>query len=301
MSLSARVIRWPATAFCASLLLACGGGGGSDAGSPSAAPVPAPAPAPAPVTVSILGCEADARVRLAAGSGELLNNAWNAAAVGSFPWSQCVVEQRQGSNVQVGWTWRWPDTGDQVYSYPSIVVGAKPWFGGPGNDPRFPRRIADTPRLLLGYEVESSFTGNANLAASIWFTRTTATPSPAVESEISAEIMVWSDYTPVLVTASPALTERGRTQGVAGRNWRVFAAESWGDASGVSQHRWRFIVYVAEQTTRSLDLDLRQFIDDAISRGLIDPTHAIANVELGNEISSGSGNSWVRRFSLTTP
>lgn len=287
----------PAMALATCTLLACGGGGGQ-----GSSPAPAPPPvAPAPVTVNILGCDANARVRLAAGSGELLNNAWNAASVGSFPWSQCIVEQRQGSDVQYGWTWRWPDTGDQVYTYPSIVVGAKPWFGGPGNDTRFPRRIADTPRLLLSYEVESSFTGNANLAASIWFTRTTATPTPAVESEISAEIMVWSDYTPALVSASATLTERGRLLGVAGRDWRVFAADSWGDASGASSHRWRFIVYVAEQTTRSLDADLRLFIDDAVARGLVDPAHAIANVELGNEISSGSGNSWVRRFSLSTP
>jgi hypothetical protein len=269
----------------------CGGGGTAET---------SPAPPPA-ATVSVLGCDANARVALGAGNGEALNNAWNVAAVGNFAWSQCLLEQRQGNSVNVGWTWRWPADGDQVYSYPSIVIGAKPWFGGPGNDARFPRRIADTPRLLLDYAVETSSTGNVNLATSMWFTRTTATPIPAADEEISTEIMVWSDYTPALVSSTGPLTERGRIDNLAGRSWRVFAADDWGDASGGTDHRWRFVVYVAEPTTRTLNMDLRPFIDDAIARRLLDPSHALANIELGNEISSGSGNTWVRRFSVTTP
>lgn len=273
-------------------LSACGGGGGSSA---------ATSPAPQPVTINTIGCEADRSVRLASG-GDLLNNAWNAgaAAAAGFAWSQCLVERQQGTQSEYGWTWRWPDNGEQVFSYPSITLGAKPWFGGPGNDPRFPRRIADTPRMLLSYEVEGSSSGNVNLAASMWFTRTTATPVPAVVSEISTEIMVWSDYTPVLVNGEGAITERGRIT-AGGRSWRVFAAEDWGDASGGSSHRWRIAIYVAEQTSRALEVDLRAFMDDAIARGLLDPTHAVANVELGNEISSGSGSTWVKRFSVTVP
>ena len=275
-------------------LTACGGGGGES-----------PATAPTPVaSTNTLGCAANTSVRLSSGgnfSGNLLNNAWNAGAAGSFPWSQCLQEKRLGSTLaEVGWTWRWPDNGNQVYSYPSIVVGAKPWDGGPGNDARFPRRIADTPRLLVSYDVDTTATGNVNLATSMWFTRTVAAPATAAESEISTEIMVWSDYAPALISTTGPVTERGEIT-VDGRAFRVFAAESWGDISGGSTHRWKFVVYVARQTTRTLSFDARRFIDDAIARGLLDPTHAVANVELGNEISSGAGTTWVRAFSITTP
>ncbi len=295
-----------ALATAALVLAGCGGGGSEPA-----------APAPPPVlTTSTLGCGANQVVRLgntASGStgsasannggftGNLINNAWNVGAVGSFAWSQCLQEKRLGAALtEVGWTWRWPDNGTQVYSYPSIVIGAKPWDGGPGNDSRFPRRIADTPRLLVGYDADITATGNVNLATSMWFTRTTATPAVPVVSDIRAEIMIWSDYTPDLVSNSGAVTERGEIT-IDGRVWRVFAAESWGDASGSTPHRWVFIVYVLRSPTRAVAYDARRFIDDAIARRLLDPSLAIANVELGTEISSGSGTAWVRSFSVTTP
>lgn len=266
------------------------GGGGSDT----------PAASPPVQVINTLDCNANTAVRLASG-GELLNNAWNVQAVGSFPWSQCLQEKRLGMAVQeVGWNWRWPDNGTQVYSYPSVVIGAKPWAPGPGNDLRFPRRISDTPRLLVSYDVDTSASGNVNLATSIWFTRTTAAPAVPVESNISTEIMVWSDYTPDLIATDGLVTERGEIT-VDGRAYRVFAAENWGDISGGTGHRWTFVVYVARVPTRVLAFDARRFIDDAIARGFLNPAHAVANVELGNEISSGSGNTWVRSFTVTTP
>lgn len=280
-----------ALALLAAALGACGGGGGAAEATPAPAPVQ---------TIATLGCAANSSVLLP-GGGELLNNAWNVGAVGSFAWSQCLQEKRLGTVVQErGWTWRWPDNGTQVYSYPSIAIGAKPWAPGPGNDSRFPRRIADTPRLLLSYEVETTASGNVNLAASIWFTRTASAPAVPVVADISTEIMVWSDYTPALISTTGPVTERGQIT-VDGRAWRVFAAENWGDASGGTAHRWTFIVYAAVVPTRTLAVDARRFIDDAIARGLLNPSHAVANVELGNEISSGSGTTWVRSFSVTVP
>ncbi len=289
------------SALVAALATLAGCGGGGTAAAPAAPAVP---------TTTSLGCGANLAVRLNASgnsgnagafTGSLINNAWNVGAVGSFPWSQCLQEKRLGSTLaEVGWTWRWPDNGTQVYSYPSVVIGAKPWDGGPGNDARFPRRIADTPRLLVAYDVDTTASGNVNLATSMWFTRTTATPAVPAVADISTEIMIWSDYTPDLVSNTGTVTERGEIT-VDGRVWRVFAAEDWGDASGGTPHRWTFIVYVARSPSRTVAFDARRFIDDAIARRLLDPSHAVANVELGNEISSGSGTTWVRRFSVTTP
>jgi hypothetical protein len=75
--------------------------------------------------------------------------------------------------LERGWTGRWPDDGNQVYSYPcitiTITIGAKPWAPGPGNDSRFPR---------------------------LWFTRTASAPTTPVVANISSELMIWSDYTP---------------------------------------------------------------------------------------------------------
>ena len=37
---------------------------------------------------------------------------------------------------------------------------------------------------------------------------------------------------------------------------------------------------------------------DAVSRGLVNSNNYIANVELGNEIMSGSGVTWINKFSV---
>ena len=274
------------TLVTAALLSACGGGGGGTA-----------AAAPADV-IRTLGCAPNQSVALASG-GRLVNNTWNVAAVGNFAWSQCLLEKRSGSDVQYGWNWRWPDNGNQVYAYPEINIGAKPWESGPGNDARFPRSLASTPRLLLDFDVDSSGTGSRNLAASFWFIRTPTVASPPVESDIVAELMVWADYTPDMVSNDGPATLRGEVT-VDGRAWMVYAAEDWG-AGAVTTQRWRFIVYLAKERTQKLNFDARKLMADAVARGLLPGDAFIANVELGNELVSGSGTTFVRSFTVTTP
>ena len=229
-------------------LTACGGGGGGDGGSGSGSgggSGESRATAPTPVaSTNTLGCAANTWVLLRSGgnfSGKLLNNVWNVGGGWQLSLVRALAEKRRGSTLaEVGWTWRWPDNGNQIWSDPSIGVGAKPWDGGPGNDARFPRRIAITPHRLVSYDVDTTATGNVILATSRWFKRTVAAPATAAESEInteiSTEIMIWSDYTPALLSTPGPVAEGGEIT-VDGRFFRVFAAESWGDISGGSTHR----------------------------------------------------------------
>jgi hypothetical protein len=279
------------------LLGACGGGGAGSGATAAAA-----GGSPAADTVRTLGCTPDLSLALAAPrpAGRLVNNTWNRAAAGSAPWSQCLVERGSGSAVQVGWAWNWPANGTQVFAYPEIVIGAKPWDAGPGNDARFPRSIASTPQLRVSYDTEVTASGSYNTAASIWMIRTPQVASVPVLADITAEIMVWTDYTPDMVSDSGPVTPRGEVT-LDGQAWRVFAAEDWGDGSGGTAQRWRFIVYVAKVRSAQASFDARKMIDDAVARGLVDASHHIANVELGNEIAAGAGQTWVRSFAVTLP
>ena len=282
----------------AAVLSACGGGGGGSGGGGGGGNSNTTAATPPADVIRILGCAPNESVALASG-GQLVNNTWNAAAAGSFAWSQCLLEKRSGNSVQFGWNWRWPDDGNQVYAYPEINMGAKPWESGPGNDVRFPRALANTPRLLIDFDVVSSGTGSRNLAASFWFIKTPSVASPPVVSDIVAELMVWTDYTPDMVSNEGPATLRGEIT-VDGRVWQVYAAEDWG-VGAVTTHRWRFVAYIAKERTQALSFDARKLMADAVARRLIPADAYIANVELGNEVASGSGTTFVKSFNVTTP
>ena len=277
----------------AMLVSGCGGGGAGGAiTTPSSPAVP---------VITTLGCAPNLEQTIAPGQ-RLLNNTWNSGSAAGFAWSQCLLKQTMGAAVAYGWQWVWPSSSDQVLAYPEVVMGAKPWDGGPGNDARFPRRLADTPSLLLSYDVQTTHTGDHNLATSMWFTRGAQTGSEPAFGAIAAELMVWSDYTPAMVSGGGPVTLRGEVA-LAGRVWQVWAAEGWrgGDAAGVPA-RWNFIVYTAkDQRTTSLSVDLRVFIDDALVRGLLTADLHLASVELGNEVVSGSGQTIVKSLSLTMP
>lgn len=263
------------------LLAACGGG---DTGGGTEAPSPA----------VVLACAADASV--ASPLGRLHNNTWNRQAAGSQPWQQCLVRRTVAGATQYGWQWQWPTGGSDVLAYPSLVIGAKPWEAGPGNDARFPRPIAATQRLLLDYDLDTSATGTYNLATSVWLIRTPTVASPPDETAISGELMVWTQSAGADWTAGRVPLAQVSIGGAA---WLLWSQPSWGDASGGSTHRWPLVVYTAVSPGSQARLDLKAFLADAVARGLLDGSHHIADVELGNEVAGGSGTTWIRGFSLT--
>lgn len=264
-------------------LAACGGGGGAAAsGGGDNGPV-----------VSTLSCAADASVTTAL--GRLHNNTWNRAAVGSQAWRQCLQRRVQAGSTELGWTWQWPEGDTGVLAYPSLVIGAKPWEAGPGNDARFPVPIARIGSLRLRYTLDTTASGRSNLATSLWLINTPTVGSPPVTTAITTELMVW--------TRASGGDWTGGTQPFAevtlgGRRWLVYGRRDQSDASGGSVHTWTLLVYAAADPSDTLDLDLKLVLDDAIARGWVNAADHVADVELGNEIAGGSGSTWIRQFSL---
>ena len=239
------------------------------------------------------------------GGGAIVNNTWNSNAAGSFPWQQCIERRAPtgvaGAATEYGWWWRWPHPGHAVYAYPEILVGANPWAAGPGNDARFPHKIADTAHLRLAYDVDLAATGSYDLSTSIWLIRTPAVATPAVLADISTEIMIWSDYTPDMVADPGTNRKRGEFVSTDGTLWEIWADPAWGDMSGASRHTWAHVVYLAKpgQRQRAMTYDAMQFVANAVSLGLARSDYYIADVELGVEVVAGTGSAWIRSFSLT--
>jgi hypothetical protein len=259
-------------------LLACGGGGSSS-------------DEPQLVTKT-LGCTDWLSVNTPI--GRLSNNVWNKQAAGSFKPTQCLEQRVAGSSLEYGWSWNWPANSNAIFAYPEIIVGAKPWEPGPGNDARFPRQVSATNRLLVSYDAEVNTTGDHNLAASIWLINTPTVANPQDTSNIVTEMMIWTWST----TFNPGGTHLANVV-IDDVEWQVWAAENWGDNSGANGNQWTYIAYRAVTPTLSTTFDARKLMADAASRGLLSTNYYIANVELGNEIMSGSGTTFLKSFEVT--
>jgi cellulose 1,4-beta-cellobiosidase len=60
---------------------------------------------------------------------------------------------------------------------------------------------------------------------------------------------------------------------------------------------WNYIAYVSREPLSSVDLDIKAFIDDAVSRGFIDPEWFLDAIEAGFEIWRGGSGSETLSFS----
>lgn len=301
-----------AAALCATLG-ACGGGKGS---SPAANTPATPSPDPAQTlssqsaTVSTLSCAADQHLTGPSGV-TLFNNTWNSAAAGPSTWSQCLQSRAwaatatSAATTQYGWRWSWPSAGGALFAYPSVYVGAKPWESGPGNDARFPLSLATAQALSLRFAVETTLSGTSassrNLAASIWLIQTPTVAAPPVQSDIKAEVMVWTDYTDDMVANPGTTTPKGQFTDAQGLTWDILADENWGDASGGTTHRWTYVAFHIRpgQRTSAAHIDLLAMLQHLVSKGLISNSLYIADVELGNELVAGQGETWLTDFSVT--
>ncbi|MDB5819323.1 MAG: glycoside hydrolase family 12 [Rhizobacter sp.] len=250
-------------------------------------------PVSAEIGVTTLTCADDAvhPLRL----GHLLNNTWNKRLAGGEFWQQCLRSRVRDGRTEFGWSWQWP-TRDGIYAYPEVLVGRSPWTETPSNDARFPRRIADIASLRIDYDVESDYRGKRNLAMEMWLTDKPNTSAVPDTRSIVAELMVWSDASKGMVSSQDKPVD---IVDIDGSKYALYVKRDWGDASGVVAHRWMFLIYIAVTPSLTAHYDARKFLQDAVDRQLLDARHYVADVELGNEIVSGSGSTWLRRFEVT--
>ena len=95
-----------------------------------------------------------------------------------------------------------------------------------------------------------------------------------------------------------ARTPGGSSGGAAAAVVDGMSAFDWGADVGVAGAKWTFLVYRSVKPSAMVHYDARKFFQDAIDRGLIQPTDFIATLELGNEITSGTGVTWIKNFKV---
>jgi hypothetical protein len=223
------------------------------------------------------------------------NNQWGSGkSQGRF--EQCLLERTVNGKRQRGWTWNFPGTDSSVFSYPEIIFGWKPWSGGKTTHPSLPARISELKKLTVVYDVESQASGSFNLAHEVWITRRSVKDGPAAPQAISAEVMFWVDSGGVAQPGGQRIASGLDIDGEKHDLW----SQDGANGSGASPTSWRLITF--NRTTPQLKgtLDIPAFMRVLVERNLIDPAHYIASVEFGNEVSGGTGTTWINHFEVQT-
>lgn len=222
------------------------------------------------------------------------NNQWGRAKA-EGPFEQCLLKRTVDGKKERGWTWNFPGTDQTVFSYPEIIFGWKPWSGGRTTDPHLPTRVGDFAKLTMVYEVESQITGSYNLAPEVWLINRRIEKGEAAPRAITAEVMFWLDYGGVAQPGG-ALVGRPSVNGETYELWQQDGA----NGSGASAARWRLISFKWLKPQLKGQIDIPAFMRVLVENKLVDPNHYIASVEFGNEVTGGSGTTWVKHFEVRT-
>lgn len=211
------------------------------------------------------------------------NNQWNKIVVdqANQPFSQCL-HLDSAKPLSVGWKWSWPNLQGQVKSYPSIVYGWKPWRTTT-TDIHLPVQLSKMGSFVADFD--TSVSGQEviyNTSFDLWITSTNP-PSPET---ITHEVMIWvvdkSEY-----TYGSSYLHLGRFN-IDGEEFDIHISQSSG-----------FIVFhkVNPMTIGQISID--HLLNILVDKGIISGSDYLADIEFGNELYSGSGETTIRTYSIT--
>ncbi len=171
-----------------------------------------------------------------------------------------------------------------VVAYPSIIRGTH--FGGVNTkNSGMPIKLSDIASAPVAWSAD------VNHAKGVWNTAFEAWISPkgGTVPEGGAELMVWLNKKGSIIM--PAGGEKKATITVAGTKWNVYFDSQ--------QRNWRYIAYERAKPSVVTSFDLKDFIDDAVSRGYMESSWYLDSMEAGFEIIQDGTGLTNRSFSAS--
>ncbi|WP_444911318.1 GH12 family glycosyl hydrolase domain-containing protein [Microbulbifer sp. PAAF003] len=227
--------------------------------------------------------------------GILTNNVWNKYAAEDDPWSQCLEKRLVEGELQFGWSWSWPLGRRVIYSQPQIKIGSSPWAPESKFDDTFPLKISSLANLDISHHTESKSSGDYNTATTMWLTSEAYRGRKPNRSVIAAEIMIWTYFTGGHF--NPAGIKHSEVS-INDSVWEVWYHKNWKDMSGVNDNNWVYVSFRAKQPSMIATIPGLELLNYAVRNSLIPKGLFIADIELGNEVMSGSGITWVKDFTV---
>ncbi|MBN1895297.1 T9SS type A sorting domain-containing protein [bacterium] len=202
--------------------------------------------------------------RVMNGEYHVSNNVWGSGAgVGE----QCLDIDLESTYFKVV---KSTHNSDAVASYPFIRKGCH--WGGCTDAPYnpFPIKVGELTSAPFTWVVNTDGVGGLwNAAFEAWFS-----PSGKTAPNGGGELMIWIKY---YGGAGPA-GSKVATVPIGGHNWDVYFVD-W-----TSGGQWKYIAYKIVVQADSVNLDLKDFIHDALTRGYLYTDWYLDNMEAGFEI-----------------
>jgi Glycosyl hydrolase family 12 len=219
------------------------------------------------------------------GDYQAQNNTWGKGSLSG--WSQCIGIKMGADGAIVGrWTWDWLNSGSNVKAYPEIIFGQKP--GSATTSKALPIKIDDLRAATVSYDVSSTNTGSGNVAFDIWLTDT-PNPSTWGVPPIIHEVMIWLDRQGGM---HPGGTFIERAS-IDSSTYAVFGADNWGQG-------WKYIAFTSAESRLGVGtLDLGSFLAYMQEKNLVKGDEYLADIEFGNEVASGTGETLVKRYMVS--
>jgi cellulose 1,4-beta-cellobiosidase len=216
-------------------------------------------------------CEQWGTAEVLGGEYIVQNNVWGAET------AQCISADTSSTGFTV--TQSQHNQGS-VAAYPSIYKGCH-WdscTSGSG----MPVTVSSVSGAPFSWSVSGTNASGAwNAAAEAWFS---PIPDSTDGYDGGAELMIWIDYQGM----QPSGSQVG-TASIAGAAWEVW----------YSQLNWNYIAYRRVSATTSINADLMDFVDDAVSRGYIQPSWYLHDFEAGFELMTDGTGLTTNAFSFS--
>ena len=216
-----------------------------------------------PVTVHASSfCGPYDSINVLGGEYRINSNVW-----GSTPGEQCIEASSTSTYFSVTHS---THNSSDVAAYPFIFKGCH--WGYCTQNSGMPLKISEMSTTPITWIIDTNHAGGTwNASYESWFSTTGGTAPNA------AELMIWINYAG---GAGPA-GSKVATVSIGGADWDVYFVD-WTHSAG-----WYYIAYKKTIPAERVDLDLKDFIDDASARGYINTDWYLDNMETGFEIWRG--------------
>lgn len=209
----------------------------------------------------------------------LNNNTWGRASGSGW---QCVWNSYQSGNT-IGWgtNYSWTGQSNSVKSYTSSVLG---WhWGWRNSNTGLPVRISDNRNVNTSWNFGVQHSGGAmNVSYDLWL-HTIANPTYA--NNPTDEIMIW----PYRLNGAGPVGTRQATVSIGGQSWDLYRGNIG----------WNVFSFIRTSNTTSVNLNLRDFMNNLVSRGWVSNSKYLTSIQSGTEVFVGTGTVTTNSYSVT--